>query len=182
MRLWQYREGDGTQIVRHPGEGESAPLREGVEAARVLFRRRKRARVDRNLAAGFSRRRRESPWARVPRPFRRPCSQGRALEPQSWGRCPQERRSKRSPGVKALRSGSRRTAAAPRRAAAALKRYAASGRSICGVPSRFVVKPISKVRLVKRSLHVMGRYVRECFANRHVPADLIRHRPRNRGD
>jgi anti-sigma factor ChrR (cupin superfamily) len=37
VRLWQYREGDGTQIVRHPGEGESAPLREGAEAARVLF-------------------------------------------------------------------------------------------------------------------------------------------------
>lgn len=37
VRLWQYREGDDTQIVRQPGEGEAAPLREGADAARVLF-------------------------------------------------------------------------------------------------------------------------------------------------
>ncbi|MCG5481404.1 cupin domain-containing protein [Sinorhizobium alkalisoli] len=37
VRLWQYREGDDAQIVRQPGEGEAAPLREGAEAARVLF-------------------------------------------------------------------------------------------------------------------------------------------------
>ncbi|MCZ4093319.1 cupin domain-containing protein [Sinorhizobium psoraleae] len=37
VRLWQYREGDDMQIVRQPGEGEAAPLREGADAARVLF-------------------------------------------------------------------------------------------------------------------------------------------------
>ncbi|MDK1376526.1 MULTISPECIES: cupin domain-containing protein [unclassified Sinorhizobium] len=37
VRLWQYREGDDTQIVRQPGEGEAALPREGAEAVRVLF-------------------------------------------------------------------------------------------------------------------------------------------------
>ncbi|APG87159.1 cupin domain-containing protein [Sinorhizobium americanum] len=37
VRLWQYREGDSTQIVRQPGEGVTVPLRKGAEAARVLF-------------------------------------------------------------------------------------------------------------------------------------------------
>lgn len=37
VRLWQYRDGDDTQIVRQPGAGEAAPLREGASAARVLF-------------------------------------------------------------------------------------------------------------------------------------------------
>ncbi|MDK1389384.1 cupin domain-containing protein [Sinorhizobium sp. 8-89] len=37
VRLWQYREGDDTQIVRQPGEGETVPLRRGAESARVLF-------------------------------------------------------------------------------------------------------------------------------------------------
>jgi len=37
VRLWQFREGDETQIVRQPGEGEAAPLREGATAARTLF-------------------------------------------------------------------------------------------------------------------------------------------------
>ncbi|MBB4188432.1 anti-sigma factor ChrR (cupin superfamily) [Sinorhizobium terangae] len=37
VRLWQYRKGDDMQIVRQPGEGEAAPLREGADAARVLF-------------------------------------------------------------------------------------------------------------------------------------------------
>ncbi|WFU11861.1 cupin domain-containing protein (plasmid) [Rhizobium sp. CB3090] len=37
VRLWQYREGDHTQIVRQPGEGEPVPLRDGANAARLLF-------------------------------------------------------------------------------------------------------------------------------------------------
>ncbi len=37
VRLWQFRDGDSTQIVRQPGEGDAAPLRDGVIAARVLF-------------------------------------------------------------------------------------------------------------------------------------------------
>ncbi len=37
VQLWQFREGDAAQIVRQPGEGEVALLREGAEAARVLF-------------------------------------------------------------------------------------------------------------------------------------------------
>lgn len=37
VRLWQFREGDNIQIVRQPGEGEAAPLREGASAARLLF-------------------------------------------------------------------------------------------------------------------------------------------------
>jgi anti-sigma factor ChrR (cupin superfamily) len=37
VRLWQFREGDGTQIVRQPSEGEAAPLREGATAARTLI-------------------------------------------------------------------------------------------------------------------------------------------------
>lgn len=37
VRLWQYRKGDETQIVRQPGEGEAVPPRQGVETARVLF-------------------------------------------------------------------------------------------------------------------------------------------------
>lgn len=37
VRLWQFREGDDAQIVRQPGEGDAAPLREGANAARVLF-------------------------------------------------------------------------------------------------------------------------------------------------
>lgn len=37
VRLWQYRDGDDAQIVRQPGEGETAPLREGTSAARLLF-------------------------------------------------------------------------------------------------------------------------------------------------
>lgn len=37
VRLWQYRDGDHTQIVRQPGEGDAAPLRDGATAARILF-------------------------------------------------------------------------------------------------------------------------------------------------
>ncbi|MBP2238856.1 anti-sigma factor ChrR (cupin superfamily) [Sinorhizobium kostiense] len=37
VRLWQYREGDDAQIVRQPREGEAAPLRDGADAARILF-------------------------------------------------------------------------------------------------------------------------------------------------
>ena len=37
VRLWQYREGDHTQIVRQPGEGEQAAPRAGASAATVLF-------------------------------------------------------------------------------------------------------------------------------------------------
>ncbi len=37
VRLWQYRAGDGAQIVRQPGEGAEAPLRNGATAARLLF-------------------------------------------------------------------------------------------------------------------------------------------------
>jgi quercetin dioxygenase-like cupin family protein len=37
VRLWQFREGDRTQIVRQPDEGEKGPLREGVASARILF-------------------------------------------------------------------------------------------------------------------------------------------------
>lgn len=37
VRLWQYRQGDDAQIVRQPGEGTAAPLREGAGAARALF-------------------------------------------------------------------------------------------------------------------------------------------------
>ena len=37
VRLWQFREGDDVQIVRQPGDGEAAPLRDGANAARVLF-------------------------------------------------------------------------------------------------------------------------------------------------
>lgn len=37
VRLRQYRDGDRTQIVLHPGGGETAPLCDGASAARVLF-------------------------------------------------------------------------------------------------------------------------------------------------
>lgn len=37
VRLWQFRTGDAAQVVRQPGEGDPAPLRPGVRAARVLF-------------------------------------------------------------------------------------------------------------------------------------------------
>ena len=37
VRLWQFREGDETQIVRQPGEGLAAPLRDGAITARTLF-------------------------------------------------------------------------------------------------------------------------------------------------
>ncbi|PHP66851.1 cupin [Zhengella mangrovi] len=37
VRLWQFREADDLQLVRQPGEGDPAPLRPGVAAARVLF-------------------------------------------------------------------------------------------------------------------------------------------------
>lgn len=37
VRLWQFREGDDTQIVRQPGEGEETPLRTGCLSARILF-------------------------------------------------------------------------------------------------------------------------------------------------
>lgn len=37
VRLWQFRQGDGAQIVRQPGEGDPLPLRQGVAAARLLF-------------------------------------------------------------------------------------------------------------------------------------------------
>ncbi len=37
VRLWQYREGDHIQVVRHPGEGEPAYPRAGASAATVLF-------------------------------------------------------------------------------------------------------------------------------------------------
>ncbi|MDX8528564.1 cupin domain-containing protein [Mesorhizobium sp. MSK_1335] len=37
VRLWQFRKGDDVQIVRRPGEGEAAALREGAKEARVLF-------------------------------------------------------------------------------------------------------------------------------------------------
>ncbi len=37
VRLWQFREGDTIQIVRQPSEGEAASLRQGADAARVLF-------------------------------------------------------------------------------------------------------------------------------------------------
>ena len=37
VRLWQFRQGDGAQIVRRPGEGVALPPRAGVPAARLLF-------------------------------------------------------------------------------------------------------------------------------------------------
>lgn len=37
VRLWQFRQGDGAQIVRQPGEGTDPGPRDGVQAARVLF-------------------------------------------------------------------------------------------------------------------------------------------------
>lgn len=37
VRLWQFRNGDHAQIVRRPGEGEAAPLPEGVASICVLF-------------------------------------------------------------------------------------------------------------------------------------------------
>ena len=37
MRLWQFRDGDDAQVVRQPGQGEPAPLREGAISARTLF-------------------------------------------------------------------------------------------------------------------------------------------------
>lgn len=37
VRLWQYRDGDHTQIVRQPDEGDAAPLRDGATSARILF-------------------------------------------------------------------------------------------------------------------------------------------------
>ncbi|MGG7518738.1 cupin domain-containing protein [Allorhizobium undicola] len=37
VRLWQYRKGDETQIVRQPGEGEAVAARAGAESARLLF-------------------------------------------------------------------------------------------------------------------------------------------------
>lgn len=37
VRLWQYRAGDGAQIVRQPGEGDATPLRDGASTARLLF-------------------------------------------------------------------------------------------------------------------------------------------------
>lgn len=35
--MWQFRKGDNAQIVRQPGEGEAAPLREAASVARLLF-------------------------------------------------------------------------------------------------------------------------------------------------
>ncbi|WEX86568.1 cupin domain-containing protein [Sinorhizobium garamanticum] len=37
VRLWQYREGDQTQIVCRPGEGQRATPRPGASAATILF-------------------------------------------------------------------------------------------------------------------------------------------------
>lgn len=37
VRLWQYREGDLTQVVHQPGEGRNVDPRPGASAARVLF-------------------------------------------------------------------------------------------------------------------------------------------------
>jgi hypothetical protein len=37
VRLWQFREGDETQIVRQPGEGRTLTPRPGATAANVLF-------------------------------------------------------------------------------------------------------------------------------------------------
>lgn len=37
VRLWQFRQGDAAQIVRQPGEGAPTVLRDGAQAARVLF-------------------------------------------------------------------------------------------------------------------------------------------------
>ncbi len=37
VRLWQFRNGDQAQIVRRPGEGQSASLRKGAKAGLILF-------------------------------------------------------------------------------------------------------------------------------------------------
>jgi quercetin dioxygenase-like cupin family protein len=37
VRLWQFRDSDSMQIVRQPGEGDHAPVREGAASARILF-------------------------------------------------------------------------------------------------------------------------------------------------
>ncbi|MFC0199757.1 cupin domain-containing protein [Paracoccus rhizosphaerae] len=37
VRLWQFRDGDKVQIVRQPGEGDHAAVRERASSARVLF-------------------------------------------------------------------------------------------------------------------------------------------------
>ncbi|KAB2674085.1 MULTISPECIES: cupin domain-containing protein [Hyphomicrobiales] len=37
VRLWQYRDGDQTQIVRQPGEGDVVEPRKGASAATILF-------------------------------------------------------------------------------------------------------------------------------------------------
>lgn len=88
VRLWQYRKGDYTQMVRHPGDGATAPLREGATAARVLFEDA----VERVSIEDWR------PGATVTVGLERGCEflvvsggfdlKGETLRPQSWGRLP----------------------------------------------------------------------------------------------
>jgi len=64
VRLWQFREGDDRQIVRQPGEGEPAPLRDGAISARTLFAMA-RSVCHRGLAGQRHRNRREPARAGV---------------------------------------------------------------------------------------------------------------------
>ncbi|MFC3165801.1 cupin domain-containing protein [Ciceribacter thiooxidans] len=88
VRLWQFREGDTAQIVRQPGEVGAAPLREGANAARVLFDDGKeRVSIEewrpRSVIAVENRRGLEFLVLSGSLTF-----QGEMLEPQCWGRLP----------------------------------------------------------------------------------------------
>lgn len=99
VRLWQFREGDETQIVRQPGEGAPASLRNGAIAARILFDDGAERVVIEDLRANAT--------VTVPNErgmefillSGRASVDGEELEAQSWGRLPagQELRAETGP-------------------------------------------------------------------------------------
>ncbi|MET3596910.1 quercetin dioxygenase-like cupin family protein [Mesorhizobium shonense] len=88
VRLWQFRKGDDVQIVRRPGEGEAATLREGAKEARVLFddgEERVSTEVWRPGSAIKAQNLRGLEFLVL---SGRLAVGGEQLEPQSWGRLP----------------------------------------------------------------------------------------------
>lgn len=88
VRLWQFRKGDDVQIVRQPGEGEAASLRDGAETARVLFEDEKEQVSLENWRPDFAiavENRRGLEFFVLSGSL---TVRGELLEPQSWGRLP----------------------------------------------------------------------------------------------
>lgn len=88
VRLWQFRDGDNAQIVRQPGGGQAAPLRDGAIAARILFEDSAERVCIEDWRAGARVEVQNCQGLELLVLSGRITANGEELEAQSWGRLP----------------------------------------------------------------------------------------------